>query len=437
MNRPGTRTTAKMSLALCLGLGFLPAVRAETDENPLTLQDAIGYGLDNNTRLQGVFSEWQSSREQVAIQSALPDPTFTYGYYFDSVETRVGPQDQSFALNLRFPAFGKLSAARAAAEESANAAYQHYRQEELNLIRDIVKAYAELYFVQRNIATTRDRIRLVRDLEEVARTRYTAGSPIAPVLQAQVELGRLEDRLASLEDLLHPARARLNALLDRSADSPLSITSSLPYRNVGELDPDSLQQTGTSPQILQMEAMVAEGSHQVDQAKRARLPDIILGVTYIDTGPALNPVPDSGKDPVIGSIGFNLPIWPAKNRARIEAAAYRRTAAEMKLEDRRETLDSEIRQTTFDLRDAERKISLYRDSLIPKARQSLEVNRQGYEAGGMEFINLIDAERMLLEFELAYERALADHLIARAELSRLTGTDFLNADGTASPVGKK
>ena len=43
----------------------------------------------------------------------------------------------------------------------------------------------------------------------------------------------------------------------------------------------------------------------------------------------------------------------------------------------------------------------------------------------MEFINLIDAERMLLEFELSYERARADHLIARARLSQLTGTDFL------------
>ena len=62
---------------------------------------------------------------------------------------------------------------------------------------------------------------------------------------------------------------------------------------------------------------------------------------------------------------------------------------------------------------------------MPKARQSLEVTRQGYEAGNMEFINLIDAERVLLEFELERERALADHLIARAELSRLTGIDFL------------
>jgi outer membrane protein TolC len=101
-------------------------------------------------------------------------------------------------------------------------------------------------------------------------------------------------------------------------------------------------------------------------------------------------------------------------------------AAQLTLENRTQTLEADIRQALFRLRDADRKINLYRESLIPKANQSLEVNRQGYEAGNMEFINLIDAERMLLEFELSCERALADHLIARAELGRLTGIDYLS-----------
>jgi cobalt-zinc-cadmium efflux system outer membrane protein len=90
----------------------------------------------------------------------------------------------------------------------------------------------------------------------------------------------------------------------------------------------------------------------------------------------------------------------------------------------------------FKLRDADRKINLYKESLIPKAVQSMEVNQKGFEAGQMEFINLIDAQRMLLEFELAHERARADHLIARAELSQLTGIDFLNVDGASSSVSE-
>ena len=107
-----------------------------------------------------------------------------------------------------------------------------------------------------------------------------------------------------------------------------------------------------------------------------------------------------------------------------------KTAAQLMLENREQTLTADIQQALFKLRDADRKINLYKESLIPKAEQSLEVNRKGYETGKMEFINLIDAERMLLEFELSYERALADHLKHRSELAKLTGNNYLNISST-------
>jgi len=392
----------------------------------LTLQAALEYGEANNPQLQAAYHQWQGAVYNIAVQKALPDPMFTYGYYFESVETKVGPQEQSFGLNQKFPAFGKLSAMKAVASDMADAAEQRYLREKFNIDFSIAQAYAELYYLDRSTGITRDRIHLIQDLEEVARTRYKAGSPLAPILQAQVELGRLEDNLNSLTDLRQPMEAKLNALLNRSADTSVSIAASLPYHPI---DANRLNEAGeiaqTSPELMELAAKAEQGNHQLMLAKRQRLPDFTLGVMYIDTGEASGTVADSGKDPIIGTIGISLPIWFGKNHSLIESAANLKTAAELSLTNRRETLDADIRQALFKLRDADRKLNLYKDSLIPKATQSLEVNRQGYEAGNMEFINLIDAERMLLEFELAYERALADHLIARANLSKLTGVDFL------------
>jgi outer membrane protein TolC len=272
-------------------------------------------------------------------------------------------------------------------------------------------------------------------MEHIARTRYKTGSPLAPALQAQVELGRLEDRLNSLMDLRQPLIARLNAALNRPEGADLPWPADLPYQTV-EANADVLRTelARTSPELAELSHNVEQGAHRVQLAKRERLPDFTLGVQYIETDNAAMPIADSGKDPVIGTVGINLPLWIGKNRSRIAAAAYQETAAQLMLESRTKTLDAEIRQVLFKLRDADRKINLYRESLIPKAAQSLEVNRQGYETGQMEFINLIDAERLLLEFELACERARADHLIARAELSKLTGIDFLNVDGASSSV---
>jgi len=408
---------------------------ADPLQDHLTLEAALQYGAENNPQLQAAFSQWKGLEEDIGVRKALPDPLLSYGYYFESVETRTGPQNQRFGLSQKFPAFGKLRLAKSIATDLAAAYGERYRQEKLNLDDAITKAYAELYYLKRSINITQDRISLVQDLESVARTRYKAGSPMAPILQAQVELGRLEDRLSSLNDLREPYTARLNAAINRPSDAPLPWPADLPYT---KLSPDEAVLlkglASTSPELSSLAHNVEQGEHRVDLAKRERLPDFTLGVQYIDTGEANKPLSDSGNDPVIGTLGINIPLWLGKNRSRIAAANYQRTAARLTLENREQTLGADIQQSLFKLRDADRKINLYKESLIPKAEQSLQVNRKGYEAGHMEFINLIDAERMLLEFELAHERALADHLTARAQLAQLTGIDFLNVDAASSRV---
>ncbi|MCK4563087.1 MAG: TolC family protein [Verrucomicrobia bacterium] len=410
-------------------------IHADPFGTNLTLQAVLDYGTENNPRLQAAFNQWKGAEENIAVQKGLPDPTLSYGYYFESVETRVGPQNQRFGLSQKFPGFGKLSLRKSIATDLASTFGERYKQEKLNLDQRISQAYAELHYLKRSTEITEDRIRLIQDLEKVARTRYKAGAPMAAILQAQVELGRLEDRRNSLNDQRAPQTARLNAALNRPAAATLPWPATLPYRAI-ESDAETLhtQIRRTSPELAELGHQIEQGDHQIQLARRERLPDFSLGVQYIDTGDAAIPVPGSGNDPIIGTVGITLPIWFGKNRARIESAAYLKTAAQLALENREKTLDADIRQTLFQLRDADRKINLYKESLIPKAQQSLKVSRKGYESGQLEFINLIDAERMLLEFQLSYERARADHLIHRAKLAQLTGIDFLNEDDASSFV---
>jgi outer membrane protein TolC len=75
----------------------------------------------------------------------------------------------------------------------------------------------------------------------------------------------------------------------------------------------------------------------------------------------------------------------------------------------------------YRFRDAERKIGLYRDTLIPQAKTGLNVAEESYEAGKTDFLSLIDAQRLLLEFELSYERARASREQHLAEIEMLVG----------------
>jgi outer membrane protein TolC len=78
----------------------------------------------------------------------------------------------------------------------------------------------------------------------------------------------------------------------------------------------------------------------------------------------------------------------------------------------------------YKYRDAQRKIDLYQNTLIPKADEALAVTLEAFQGGTRSSLDLIDAEKTLLEFELAYIRALADQAQRLAELEMLLGDEI-------------
>lgn len=75
----------------------------------------------------------------------------------------------------------------------------------------------------------------------------------------------------------------------------------------------------------------------------------------------------------------------------------------------------------FEFQDAGRKVSLYRDTLLPKAEQALQATRTAYSTGKSNFQEYLDAQRVLLEFQLSYERSQTDRAQRLAELEMLVG----------------
>ncbi|HUT23580.1 MAG TPA: TolC family protein [Sumerlaeia bacterium] len=397
-----------------------------------TLEDCVRYGLLNNPGLRAAFDRWKATLEKVEPARTLPDPLLTYGYFIEQVETRVGPQRQKIGVMQMFPWLGKLDLRGRMALEEANAAQQQYEAAKRALIHKIKTAYCEYWYLDQAIRVTQENVELLAYLENVALTRYAAGAgEYGSVIKAQVEMGKLDDRLASLRDLERPVLAQLNASLNRPPDAPMPGARALPEEEF-EISRERLLEDlrKSNPSLKALDFMASKEELAIELARKNFFPDVSLGVDYIDThgsrpnGMMPNP-PDSGKDPVVAMISINLPVWHRKYRAiRREAEARRRAAAEER-ENLENELTSELEMALYELRDAERKIALYRDTLAPKAEQSLNVAQQAFAVDKVDFLDLIDAQRMLLEFQLAVERARADRAQRLAQIEKLTGGDAL------------
>lgn len=390
-----------------------------------TLSDYLAYAALNNPGLKAAFLRWKAALEKIPQVTALPDPHFTYAYFIESVETRVGPQRQSFALNQTFPWLGKLQLKGNAAAEAARAEKARYDAAKFKLFYQVQEAYYEYYYLARAIAVTQENLSYVQYLESVARTGYSAGiAPYADVVRTQVELGKLEDRLKTLDDQAEPIAARLNAALNRPSDAPIFWPGKLEEEKAS-FTPEQLLSwlKESNPDLKALDFQAAGAKWDIDLAKKEFFPDITLGLQGIDTGAAvMKPTPpDSGKDAVIASVSINLPIWWDKYRAEEREAEARYRSFLRERADRENRLVTDVKWAYYKYRDAERKIDLYQSALLPEAKQAFEVSIQGYQTGQVTFVNVVDAIRVLLEFELSYERAFADRAQRLAELEMLVG----------------
>lgn len=450
-----------MLAAAIIWLALLSPADAQTEAPPLTeqleranetqggdsphlegdagLDDYLVYALRASPSLEVARQRWQADLERARGATVLPDPRVSYSYFLRQVETRVGPQRQKAGLSQSFPWFGVRRLRGEVASAQAAAALQEYEQAKLRLYSQVVAAYSEYYYLGRAVAVAREHVLLIAHLEEVARARYATGAaPYSAVIQAQVELARLHDRVRSLEDGRRPAVARLNAALNRPAGEGLPWPESLDLPDATVTDEAAVAWLAeASPELRRLDELARKAATAEALAAKSSYPGITLGLEYVDTGKPVTPgMADAGKDPVMAMVAASVPIWRGAYRSQVAAARLEHAAVKARRRDLANQLQASLQQALFHVRDAERQMKLYRDTLVPLAEQSLKVALQAFESGRASFLSLIDAQRLLLELELKSERALADRGKGLGQVSALVNRDLISGSAPA-PTGNE
>ncbi len=398
-----------------------PKIKSET---PSILSQYLVQAALNNPELEAAFQRWKAALEKIPQVKALPDPRFTFSYFVRSIETKTGPQRAKLGIAQTFPWFGKLALKGDMAMQDANAIKAEYDTIKLRIFYQVKSTYYEYAYLARAIVIAREDVELLTFLEGIARTRYAAGkTPYTDLMKIQIERDKLKDRLKTLEDLKRPIVAKLLATMNLPVGTKLPLPQGIPIMVTSLTDKELLEELPKhNPRIKRYVYLEAREKAGIGLAKKDFYPDLTLGVQTIITDPASNRmINDRGEDPIIASFSFNLPIWWNKQRAAVRQAHARRLSAKKKNISIKQNLLSDMQLALFNYRDARRRINLYKNTLIPRAKQALEVTLKAFQSGIRSSLDLIDAEKTLLEFDLSYTRALADQAQRFAELEMILG----------------
>ncbi|MDP0501454.1 MAG: TolC family protein [Verrucomicrobiota bacterium JB022] len=402
-------------------LAFLPLLNGA--EAPRTLLNYLETAQRDNPGLEAFSARYEAAQARIPQARSLPDPMLQVTHFVESVETRNGPQENAIMLNQRLPWFGKLDARGNAASAEAEALWYAYQNQQLALARRVAMGFYEYAYTAKALELTRSNVDLLDQLLPMVEERVRGGGDLNPVLRLQVELGKLNDRLQTLEQQRAAQSAQLRELLGMEPGEPL-IWPEWSAPATEALDGPSLQLAleANHPELQMLARRVESAEARREIARLENFPDITLGLNYIQIGDPGMPMAgsDPGKDAWGVMVSVNLPVWRGKYDGQRDEAHQQQRAAEAELRDRENGLKAELAAALARYRDADRRLTLYRDTLLPLAGQAAEISRTSYEVGRATLLELIDSERSKLELQLLYWRAAADAAQQRVVLQTLT-----------------
>jgi len=380
--------------------------------------------LQRNPRLARLKAEAAAVEQRTPQVKALPDPTATLTWFVMPPQTRVGPQRAAINLMQRFPWFGTLKLDEQAALWDAVASGARLEAARIAVLAEARRDYHELQFLKvENLVVEEDRVTL-EHYAELALARYASGVGIdQAVIKIQAEITRTEARLLALGARRAAVVARLNALRDRPQSTPVVVSES-GRRRPGELVPEELRirALDTRPEITAANAMVEAAASRVERKKKTYSPNVVVGLNYgyvsrrDDEAGRLNPPENNGQDILGLTGGISLPLWRSSLEAGVEEGVQSHLAAE---EGRREVIaaiDGELGDLLHRIPLLTEQGELYDRVLIIQATQSLRSAESAYASGTANALDLLDAERVLLQVRIAAERVRSDLDVAYARI---------------------
>lgn len=394
-----------------------------------SLSEAITIALANNPGIQAAKSNWESVQQEIKVAGAWPEPTLSFTQFVEPVQTRNGPQHQQIAINQMIPIWGTTGLKKTITNQRTEKARQEYLSAYQSVIAQVKRTWADLYWVDASLQALNEYQNLVRTFQDIAQTRYATGSGLqAAVLKSQVEISNLDERIIKFSEMRATFLHSLNGILNRPIDSAIAPidTIQLPEYSIQEKELMSLM--AEHRQDLQgLRAMIQASRERVSLTRRLNLPSLGIGMNYITVGNELGGM-DPGKDAVAVMAKIDLPLWFGSNKAQTQQARLGVASAQFRYADQRNRAEAEVRSLHFKIQQSQKSLTLYRDRLIPQADQTLQSTLSAYQTGQIGFLDLLDSERMIVQFKLNYYKEQSTYLQRIADLEKAVGTE-LNLDG--------
>ena len=393
-------------------------------EAPLDLNQLIKEALEHNPEIIAAQKRINAAKARVSQARSLDDPTIRAGSYDMSnnpvnVNGQTEMLQQRYSVSQKIPFPGKLRLRGEVAVEETNMTEKEFQAKIQEVTALIKSAFYELYYTNSAIDITEENRDLLRKFAKIAETKYSVGKATQrDALAAQVELSTLANNVIVLNKEKESVIAQLNVLLDRPTQVAMGKPRQFEKHTfkylLSELENLAMN---NRPELKKFDHAVKRNEANLNLSKK--------DYYYSDFEPMVEYMQeDKRSDTWASSISVNVPwLWP-KNRSKVKEAKEDLSAAKSDYRFINNKTMFEVKDYFVRIRSAESTINLYTTGVIPQSEQSLKAAQIGYESDRVDFLSVIDSQRILLNSRLLYYRALTNFEQTLANMERAVGVQL-------------
>lgn len=374
---------------------------------PLTLDQAIAKAMAANPSLRAAALE-VAAASGLRRQSALfPNPEIS----FVREGTERGMRTQTVQLSQVLELGGKRAARIRLADSEQQLAAGSLDAAKLDLRGDVTIAFFDALAAQERVRLAQASLDVANEAAGAATKRVAAGR-VSPVEQDRAGVAQASSRIevAQAQATAQVALYKLAAYWGET--SPPSHALFMPELDLTPPPPlaELERRLTQTPRLQRARLQVEREQAQVGLDRAERIPDVTLIV-------------GSKKDDQIGGsqavVGLSVPL-PLfnRNQGKLQASLARADKAQAEFDAERLRLHQELTDVHQRAQLTSTQVRSMREEILPAAQRVFESTVTGFEAGKFGFLDVLDAQRTLLQIRTQYIQALYERYRAVADLGR-------------------
>jgi len=390
----------------------------------LTIEEAGRLALNNDYTLQAIDARSRSMSEMAVAAQRLPDPKLRLGFAnlpTDSFNLDQEPMTQAvIGVQQAFPRgqTRSLNSERLTEAVERQAAEAEDRRHMILLA--VREEYTRIFLQREKQQILQQSLAVFTDLAEITRDYYATGrAHQQDVVQAQLELSKVEERLVGIQQHEEQARARLAERIGAEA-----------YRDFETGWPQIARPSSTTliiaglaehPKLRAWQHEIAKSRTSEEIARQAYKPGFAVDLAY-GARSGQNTNGTNRSDMLSVFVTMDIPLFTRNRQDRLLAASIADTSAtEFVRDDVYRSMKARVEEHAATLAREQERLELYEEYLLPQAAFNAETAFEDYQDAVDDLTNVMRARIGEYELKLNHAALRADEIITRARLLYFQG----------------